>query len=182
MTDQSGLTSLYVSGTTAFATFANNSKHDSNNATVTSWASANSNKTGFLSFDLGVAYNIGGMAWFGFGDTSGSRITDIKVYADTDSSAMNGNTGLLFASGSFGVPAGSIPQSMQANDFTFSSAATTRYLTIEIVGNAGAGISGLGEVVFSQNVSAVLEPGTYALMGLGLLAIGCAKGRRLLLR
>ena len=40
---------------------------------------------------------------------------------------------------------------------------------IEIVGNAGASISGLGEGVFSQNVSAVPEPGTYALVGLGLL-------------
>lgn len=75
--------------------------------------------------------------------------------------------------------AGTTATAGRPDAFSFSRVATTRFLTIEIVSHATGGLSGVGEVVFSQNVSAVPEPGSYAVMGLGLLAIGMARRRRM---
>lgn len=165
--------SHYVSGETAFDSYAGDAGQGVSFSS-TYWQSAVGTTTGHISFDLGAAYPINGMALFGI-NSGGIRVNAIKVYADTDSDFTNGHSGLLFETSNMVAPRNTPWGAMAPNVFSFDTSATTRYLTLQIVGNAGGTQSALGEVVFSQAVTAVPEPGTYALMGLGLLTVGLAR-------
>ena len=173
--NRSGLAMPYTNGLTSFETFAGTTH---NNTEATIWGSHMPLSTGPITFDLGAAYNIDGLAWFGMGDGFSSRVNRIEVYADNNGVASDGST-LLFDSGYFAAMPSS--NNGRANLFEFNDVSNTRYLHIQIVNVAGGPntSAAVGEVVFRQNVSAVPEPGTYALMGLGLLAIGLTQRRRI---
>lgn len=177
--DGSGLSQPYTSGVTMFDTWVASTTHNSNSSTTRLELRYTAGVSPMLSFDLGAEHDINGLAWFEASSRPAGTVTGIKVYADDDFDLSNGNTGLLLDTGTFAKPAGWTPGAALPNVFSFAQAAQTRYLNLELIYSGAIHNIAIGEVVFREaSVSAVPEPGTYALMLAGLGAVGFMARRR----
>lgn len=149
VTNQSGLSANYVSGTTDFDSYVATTTHNSA-VPANIWSFAP--KTGYIAFDLGASHTVDALALWALNGASPVAIRQFSLYADTDTDPTNPGTLL----GTFNaVNAGGSP--VPAQVFSFADT-TTQFIQLQVLTNAGeSGKSGFGEVAF-RGVSTVPEP------------------------
>jgi hypothetical protein len=168
MTNQSGLSANYISGVTDFDTFVTSgvthSGGDSN-----SWLSAPGVYSGYLTFDLGATYDISKFVmWNGTSGISASingfsistsNVSDFSSYTDVGS--FTGHQSHYGAT---------------VYDLLNTNA---RYVKLTIDGNFGNSCcTGVGDIAFDTQISAVPEAETAAMLLAGLGLIGSIVRRR----
>jgi hypothetical protein len=172
VTNQSGLSASYVSGTTDFDSYVATTNHNSIQAANNWFASPT---TGFVTFDLGASYTLDALALWPLPLGSTRAIRGFTLYADTDANPTNPGTSL----GNFNAVNPGLTETAQVFNFAFT---TTRYIQLLITSNAGnASSSGFGEVAFREVPAAppVTTPEPSALVGLGaVIALGLGLKRR----
>ena len=168
MINQSGLSAGYTSGVTDFATFAGGTTHDGGGALNSGFSVG---PFGQFSFDLGSVLTIDGLAFWETQNTG--SVLAFDLYADTDQIWANGVGALL---GSFLATADLLSAISSAQVFGFGST-LTQFLHIDILTTNGGSQPGIGELAFRGAV-AVPEPGTLALLGLGLIGMGLGRRRK----
>ena len=172
LTNQSGLSASYVSGTTDFDSYVATTTHDGGNSNVWRFTPT----TGFIAFDLGASYTLDALALWPNNSGTNFAIRGFTLYADTNANPANPGISL----GNFNaVSAPSNPVAAQVFNFT---AITTRYIQLQVTSNAGnTTVSGLGEVVFRQvtGFPPATTPEPSALVGLAaVVAFGAGLKRR----
>ncbi len=169
MTNQSGLSANYVSGVTDFNTFVTSgvthSGGDNN-----SWLSSSGVYSGYLTFDLGSVYDISKFVmWNGASGISAS-VNGFSMSTSNDSSFSTfTNVGSFYGHQS----------NYDATVYDLVDT-TARYVKFTINGNFGNGCCmAVGDIAFETNqVTAVPEPETYAMMLAGLGLMGAISRRR----
>lgn len=169
--NQSGLSAGYVDGVTDFATYTGSGvTHATQESAGGTWLSNGiPNFPIFLDFDLGSAIQILSLAlWNG---TAGNT-ADVNGFSIFTS--MVADFSVSTFAGSFNNPIGVAgPEPVSIFDLTDS---TGRYVRIQIDNYYGNGCcTGIGEVAWDGAAAAVPEPGTLALLGIGLLGMGAAR-------
>jgi len=163
--NQTGLSAGYVSGVTDFDTYVPATTHDSQPGT--DWT-ATSN-TGAAVFDLGSLYRVNAAALWNFGGTGGNisfGIDDLTLEYSIDNVLFNSIGAFSLTQGVTGV--------VTPADVLSFGAIDARYIRMNVLTNFGNG-SALGEIAFRQ---AVPEPGTLAILGLGLVGLAATHRRR----
>lgn len=171
VTNQSGLSASYVSGTTDFDSYVATTTHNSIQAS-NSWLA--SPTTGFVTFDLGASYTLDALALWPLNFFSTLAIRGFTLYADTDADPTNPGASL----GNFNaVNASSTTVTAQVFNFT---ATTTRFIQLQITSNGGSATgSGFGEVAFREVTATATTPEPSALVGLAaVVAFGAGLKRR----
>ncbi len=166
--DQSGLSAGYTSSATEFDAYIASSPTHQNTGGGVAWGSAVGTPTGNVVFGLGSTTLITSMALWNRGSGVNARVVGFDLYAQSDNLFVGGTF-----LGSFTSSPGADDTAVAAEVFTFAgtSAAFIR-MNITSVGALGTQAS-LGEVAFKNP-----EPGTFALMGLGLIVLFGARRRQ----
>jgi hypothetical protein len=162
VTNQSGLSASYVSGTTDFDSYVATTTHNSIQAS-NSWLA--SPTTGFVTFDLGASYTLDALALWPLSFFSTLAIRGFTLYAGASLGNFNA------------VNASSTTVTAQVFNFT---ATTTRFIQLQITSNAGSATgSGFGEVAFREVTATATTPEPSALVGLAaVVALGAGLKRR----
>ena len=177
--NQSGLSAPYTSGVTDFAAYiASNPTHNSGPA-ANSFAGHN-NSLGFtpfnLDFNLGGTFTLDAFALWNFGSNAFVNVVGFDLLASADSSFSS--TTLL---GSFNAnPNTGFGSAVLPEVFTFTPTSAA-FVRMRITSNNGFSSTIFGEAAFSVQAAAtsVPEPSTFALLGLGALAlVGYARRRK----
>lgn len=164
--DQSGLSAGFVSGVTDFATYIGTNPTHAIPGPLNASSTPVDNLPGAFEFDLGGLFDIYDVAlWNSF---QGFGINSFDIFTATD---------VLFTTainvGSFTAVDTFAPMPVQVFSLTPS---VGQFVRLNIYSNNGAGAVNLSEIAF--DVHAVPEPGTLALLGIGLAGIGLARRRR----
>ena len=163
--DQSGLSPGYTSGVTDFDAYVLVGRHQS--APGTDWVS--DSLRGSAVFDLGALYPIDAMAVWNFGTAQGNpsfAIQDITLDYSLD--------GVLFSPlGAYTLANPNGAPDTLAQILAFGSV-SAQYVRMNVLSTYGSPAA-LGEVAFRSTIP---EPGSLALLGLGLLGLGAAGRRR----
>ncbi|MBC7940724.1 MAG: hypothetical protein H7Z19_13320 [Chitinophagaceae bacterium] len=157
--NQRGLVSPYVSGLTDFQTYIDSNPLHLSNVAL-DWISTTT--SGVADFDLGATLTIDRAAVWNFGGFNLSvAITSVTLLASVDATFLNPEF-----LGTYGLTVMSNPNSAQVLQFDPTYA---RFIRLErFVSNGGTYIA-LGEIAFG---TAIPEPGSAQLLGLGLLLAG----------
>ena len=163
--NQSGLSAAYTSGVTDFATYTASATHEG--LAGTGFTNTESAGPQQFTFDLGSIQSIDAIAIWN--TASVGAVTRIEVLFDSDADFGNGTSGVLVAASALGAAG-------PANVFSFSSTAT-RFVHINGLATLQSpDFYGLGEVMFSS--AAIPEPGTLAILGLGLAGLAAMRRRK----
>jgi hypothetical protein len=165
--DQSGLSPGYVSGVTDFETYVATATHaDTPGA---DWVS--NSTTGSATWDLGGVFTIIDAAVWNFGTDEGVpsyAIKDIDLYASAD-----GVTYSFLGDYALTNPSGAPNTLAQILSFGPVSAEFIRMDVLSTYGSDAA----LAEIAFNETSSAAPEPGSLALLGIGLLGFRLGRHR-----
>jgi hypothetical protein len=171
--NQSGLSAPYTSGVTDFAAYiASNPTHNSSDAR-NAWGS-NFGATGNFDFDLGGTYAIGAFALWNYGGGLPQNVVGFDLLAADNAAFSNPTTlGSFTANPDTGRYTAVLPEVFT---FTPTSAAFVR---MHITSNNGSRYTIFGEAAFSAQATAVPEPSSLALLGVGACGLmGYAWRRR----
>jgi len=176
MIDQSGLSAGFTSGVTDFTTYVGGNPTHNETLSNSIWFGPKFSVTGTLDFDFGAQQNIEQLVLWIAAFTPPSAIT---VLTSSDAAfAANTVVGLISPANPPDVP-GSV--AAEVFDITDSSA---RYLRLLITASLNSSFVGIGEVAIDASEpipgggTAIPEPGTLALFGLGLAGLGFARRRK----
>jgi hypothetical protein len=163
ITNQSGLSATYTSGTTDFDSYVSSTTNSGTNSDYV-WQSTTS--TGFVTFDLGASYDLNALALWPVIATNVNAVRNFTLYADTDADTSTLGTSL----GNFtAVAAVGGNLTIQSQVFNFNTT-NTRYIQMNVTSNAGGTRSGLQEVAFAQPVP--WETDALSVIGTTLLFAG----------
>jgi hypothetical protein len=166
--NQNGQITTYISGVTDFATYTSSAKATPGIANNL-WTSAGGFTTGNVDFTLGGSYAIDSFAVWGLLSTNGDNMGNFTLLASDDASFASTTTlGNFTPTYSAGSP---IPATVVS--FTMTTAS---YVRMEVTSNNGGPDAGFNEAAFGFEQSAVPEPSSLLLAGIG---IGSALGYRL---
>jgi len=169
--NQSGLWNTYTSGVTDFDTFMASGPPHSNGG---GWVSGYFALTGNFDFDLGGSYSIAGLALWSLND--GTAIGDFRLLASDDATFANSTLLGAFTNN----PPGGRFNFNDPQVFRFA-ATNAAFVRIEILSNQGSifNTSILEAAFDASSASAVPEPSSVVMMGLGAVGIGGMIARRL---
>ena len=145
LTNQSGLSATYTSGTTDFDSYVSSTTSNSIQGS-SNWLSALNVKTGFVTFDLGASYDVNALALWTLQSGNTNAVRNFSLYADTD--ANTSSLGTLLGNFS-AVNAAGTPSATQSQVFNFATT-NTRYIQMNITSNAGGALAGMSEVAFQE--------------------------------
>jgi hypothetical protein len=151
ITNQSGLSATYTSGTTDFDTYVSSTTANASSSNI--WVSAPNNRTGFVTFDLGASYDVNALALWALRSVNTNAVRNFTLYADTDANTSSLGTSL----GNFSAVAAVGGDAVQSQVFNFATT-NTRYIQMNITSNARGALTGMNEVAFRQAPAAVPEP------------------------
>lgn len=91
VTNQSGLSATYTSGTTDFDSYVSSTTANSSSASsfTNNWFSRSPSRTGFVTFDLGASYDVNALALWAARSGQTSAIRNFSLYADTDTNTSS---------------------------------------------------------------------------------------------
>ena len=171
--DQSGLSAGYTSGVTDFATYIGTNPTNNNNVGV--WVGDLGSTAAQLTLDLGGPTVIGSFALWSRG-VAFQGVRDFSLIASADSSFTTST-----ALGSF-TAAEAVAIGNDALPRVFSFMATTAtFVRFDITSIYGTCCVSISEVAFEQSVLPPVpapEPGTLAIMGIGLLGLSLMRRKR----
>jgi hypothetical protein len=173
VTNQSGLSATYTSGTTDFDSYVSSTTSNSIMA-VNNWFSALNVKTGFVTFDLGASYDVNTLALWTLQSGNTNAVRNFSLYADTD--ANTSSLGTLLGNFS-AVNAAGTSNATQSQVFNFATT-NTRYIQMNITSNAGGSYSALSEVAFGGTAPAAVPEPLTILGAATAAAFGAAFKRR----
>lgn len=153
------------SGLSSYTTGATHDAGDPTNA----WVAAGST-TGTITFDLGGVFNLDGMAVWNFNATNAYGINGLTIDGSLDGITYSPLAG---APTSFAIGASSASESAQVFSFT----ATTQFVRFTVISSHGEPGVGMSEVMFTGAAAAVPEPGSIAVLGLGLFGVAAFRRR-----
>ncbi len=171
--EQDGLSAPYVNGVTDFDAYVPGTTHISE---LEEWQSSVNVTTGAVTFDFGATVGLDALALWNSSWMNGgfSDVQQFELFSDDDANFLNGGLASL---GVFTAAQTANPHPSQT--FTFSSA-SLQYLHMNIQSNYGGSASGFAGIVFrsAPESMGVPEPGTLALLGLGILGMAFSRRRK----
>lgn len=159
--DQSGLSVGYTSGVTPLAGY--DATHGGRLNDI--WRSAPDNPTGFVTYDLGVARDIGTFVLWNDAPFINSRITSFSLSASNVADFSTGVTNL----GSFLTNTTGDSTAINLEAFSFE-ATTARYFRLNITSNGGSTNTVFGEAAFASPAAStrIPEPSSLVLLSLSM--------------
>jgi hypothetical protein len=134
------------------------------------WA-ASGPVTGTITFDLGGIFDLDGMAVWNFNSNNIYGIARLTI-----DGSLDGNSYAPIAGAPTNFAIGALGAAELAELFSFT--ATAHFVRFNVASSHGGPGIGLSEVMFTGTAAAVPEPGTLALLGLGLAGLGLSRRRK----